>query len=243
MKSDKAGYDKNAIKYDVYSEWGARPETPEQVAARLRRFVDRLVAISPYFAKWRILTQHRAQFYEAIKDDLAPVVRDLISVDDEGPCELEGYSLSGYVREQRAENRISFSGNAGAAIKSWNGMSVRTNWGQSPDPAIIEYSVFEAILKAVVDCWEPFTCGARQQDLIKLYEQRGTFNEAWMLYLPPHLAASVQAPDIPVVETLPNGGLFLAATTETFRTDNPVHLEAARRIGRATRHLNTGDGA
>lgn len=64
-----------------------------------------------------------------------------------------------------------------------------------------------------------------------------------MLYVPPHLAKTVQPSDIPVVEAMPNGGLFLAATTETFKADNPVHLEGARRIGRATRHLNVGKGA
>ncbi|MGD0635643.1 MAG: Imm52 family immunity protein [Beijerinckiaceae bacterium] len=238
-------HDRLAISYHVYSEWGPRLETPEEIAVRLRLFVDRLVETSPCFAKWRIATKRRARFYEAIRDDLAPVIRGLINVDDEGPCAIEGYSLGGYVREQPSDKTIHFGGNAGAvaAYDHWNGIDVETSWGQWPDPAIIEYPVFKAILTATVDSWDPFTCGARTSDLIDHYEQRGPFHEAWMLYVPPHLAKTVQPPDIPVVESMPNGGLFLAATTETFKTDNPVHLEAARRIGRATRHLNVGKGA
>lgn len=63
-----------------------------------------------------------------------------------------------------------------------------------------------------------------------------------MLYVPPHQAPRFEPPDIPVVETISNGGLFLAATIETFKVENPVRLEAALRIGRAARHLNIGDG-
>jgi len=236
--------DPSPITYDVYSIWGQRRETAEELAVRLGRFVDSLIKISPLFAKWYVGTES-PQFYEKVRDDLAPVISKDSSADEERDCSVEGYWIAGRVRGQPSNRRISFRGNAGAPIyiAEHNGINTGTPYGISPDPAIIEYLVFKAILMATVDCWDPFTCGARSSDLIDHYEQRGPFHEAWMLYVPPHLAKTVQPPNIPVVEATPNGGLFLAATTETFKTYNPVHLEAARHIGHATRHLNVGKGA
>jgi hypothetical protein len=228
----------------VYSSWGQRRETPEEIAARLRRFVDSLMEISPLFAKWRVGVE-MPRFYESVRDNLVPVIQQDSSADEDRDCSVEGYWVSGHTREQPKNRRIHFYGNVGASIyvADHNGIRTKTPFDTVPDPTIIEYPVFKAILMATVDCWDPFTCGARSSDLSDYYEQMGPFHEAWMLYVPPHLAKTVQPPDIPVVESMSNGGLFLAAMTETFKTDNPVHLEAARRIGRATRHLNVGEGA
>ncbi len=59
-----------------------------------------------------------------------------------------------------------------------------------------------------------------------------------LVYVHPSLVHRVAPPDIPVVEPTPDGGLLLAATTDTFSADNPAHLEAARRIAAATAHLD-----
>lgn len=114
--------------------------------------------------------------------------------------------------------------------------------GYWPDLSIIDYPTFKSMLLATVDCWEPLVCGARSSDLIPHYAERGPFNEAWILYVPPHLAKTVRPPEVSVVEPAPDGGLILAATTDRFAVDNPAHLEAAKRIGRATAHLNIGRG-
>jgi Immunity protein 52 len=41
-----------------------------------------------------------------------------------------------------------------------------------------------------------------------------------------------------LVEHLPNGGLLMSATTETFDVENPAHMAAARAIGAAIAPLN-----
>jgi Immunity protein 52 len=55
----------------------------------------------------------------------------------------------------------------------------------------------------------------------------------------PWLASLITVPAAPViVEHLPNGGLLMSATRETFDVENPAHMAAARQIGAAIASLN-----
>jgi len=64
------------------------------------------------------------------------------------------------------------------------------------------------------------------------------FREAWIQYLCPWLAEKITPPSTVLVEHLPNGGLLMSATTETFDVDNPKHLAAARDMAAAMAPLN-----
>jgi hypothetical protein len=59
-----------------------------------------------------------------------------------------------------------------------------------------------------------------------------------MQYLSPPLARLVTPPATSVNDYLPNGGLLMSATNETFRVDNPSHMAVARDIAAATAPLN-----
>ena len=236
--------DVTAVAYGVYANWGSRPQTPEDIAERFGRYLDTLAAIDPIFALWRVGLK-KGRLYEKVRDNLVALVRDDISRDDEGePCLIEGYGLVASAREKRPGRNFGMSGKVGSAL-DWpcgNRIWMDTFWGHWPDPAVIDYALFKAILLATVACWQPTVCAAYPNDLIPHHEQIGLFHESWILYVAPDLAGTVRPLDVPVVEAAPDGGLILAATTEPFKVDNPVHLEAARQIGRATAHLNVALG-
>ncbi|WP_219321841.1 Imm52 family immunity protein [Methylovirgula sp. HY1] len=59
-----------------------------------------------------------------------------------------------------------------------------------------------------------------------------------MQYLSAPLARLITPPQTAIVDHLPNGGLLMSATTETFKVDNPTHLAVARDIAAATEPLN-----
>jgi hypothetical protein len=236
--------DVTAVTYSVHARWGARAETSEEIAARFGRYLDTLAAIDPMFALWRVGLK-KGRLYEKVRDDLVALVQADISRDDSGEsCWIEGYDLIASAREKRPGRHFGMNGKAGSAIRApdANDIWMKTSWGEWPDPAVIDYALFKAILLTTVDCWQPTVCDAHPFNLVQHYEQVGLFHDSWILYVPPDLAGTVQPPDVPVVEPAPDGGLILAATTEPFTVDNPVHLEAARKIGQATAHLNVALG-
>jgi hypothetical protein len=115
---------------------------------------------------------------------------------------------------------------------------LRTMSGRRPDLSLMTYPLFKGAMLATIECWEPLLCLARPSTLIPFVARGAWYSESWMTYVHPSLVHRVAPPDIPVIEPTPDGGLLLAATTETFVVDDPQHLEAARRICRATRHLD-----
>jgi hypothetical protein len=60
-----------------------------------------------------------------------------------------------------------------------------------------------------------------------------------MNYVSPRFARLITPPPAGIVAVRPNGGLFLAATKETFDTRNPAHMAAARAIEAALQPLNS----
>jgi hypothetical protein len=57
-------------------------------------------------------------------------------------------------------------------------------------------------------------------------------------YLCPWLAQEITPSSTVLSEHLPNGGLLMTATMETFDVDNPAHLAAARDMAGAMAPLN-----
>ncbi len=74
--------------------------------------------------------------------------------------------------------------------------------------------------------------------LMDLVDRQLSFHQVWMQYLSAPLARLITPPSTSINEWLPNGGLLMSATTETFKTDNPTHLAVARDIAAATAPLN-----
>lgn len=119
-----------------------------------------------------------------------------------------------------------------------NNLFMRTTSRYRPGPAAGEFTLLKHAMAVLITCWEPYVCGVRTKALDALIPDPGPFRAAWMLYVHPSVAGTVAAPDVPVVETAPDGGLFLAATRKPFKVEEPSHLEAARRIAAAVAHLN-----
>lgn len=114
-----------------------------------------------------------------------------------------------------------------------NSVLVHSNHFERLDPSLLTFAVFRCVLLAAT---KPF--GATQgvvwpSDIRERWaDTRGiseTLDLAWMTYVAPRFAHLVVPPDV-VVERRPDGSLFMAATREVFRTANPDHFDAARRI-------------
>ncbi len=230
--------------YYVHAAWRAREETPDALADRFVRMIDELRRIDPLLELWKTRDRRARKYdFEAIRDRYVEIVKKCISRDDFGDVSpLEGYWLQASTRGQPSSRHyriLSHVGAHGYTRCNQNFLWFDTSSMETPDAGAIVYAIFRPVLLAIVEAWEPEDCVAscaqmRERGL----EGTGHFRAPWMQYLFSDFAALITPPDDVLVEHLPNGGLLMTATTETFDVDNPAHVAAAQSIGAATKKLN-----
>ena len=193
----------------VEARWGSRVETPAAIAERFLRTIDGLRAINPILDDWSW-----GDYYELPQTErTAP------------------------------GSRVGLNGSAGARPTGGLGVTAFTNdinfeVGPKPDPSLVSYPLWRAVL-LLAETWEASWAEASPGDINAAWSSGGGyFKCAWMSYVSPHFAPLVAPPAGVVAERRPNGGLFMAATADTFRTADPEHLAAARAIEVALAPMN-----
>jgi len=225
----------------VRALWERRAETPEALAARFVQTIDRFQRINSIFALWSCVSK-RPKKFETVRDHFAEEVAAGLTKDDWGePDSINGYWFSAFTRDQPRNRTFEVSVHAGSTYP-WpfpNDITFSTNLSVSPDSAIATYRIFKPALLAMVEAWEPVCAKSYPDPLIASVPGGIYFHQTWIQYLCPWLASLVTPPPAPViVEHLPNGGLLMAATQETFDIENPAHMAAARDIAAAIVPLN-----
>ncbi len=227
--------------YFIQAHWGARPELPAAIAARFLRTIDLLRAIDPLFANW-MTGVNRPVDFDKVRDRFKDIVSGNVTKDDYGePEPVYGYGPFAYTNKHPGPLAYSLHINAGAHLRgreTQNSAELTTRRGEIPDPLVISYRIFKSALLALVEAWEPVDCLAIPHELLKLIDSDGHFRAVWMQYLSAPLARLITPPATSVNDYLPNGGLLMSATSETFRVDNPSHVAVARDIAAATEPLN-----
>jgi Immunity protein 52 len=229
-------------RFYVRASWEGRAETPDALAARFLRMIDAFKEIDPVFSLWTCGAT-RPKKFEMVRDRYAEEIAEGISRDDWGePTPVYGYWFGAFTRDTPDNRSFAVRCNAGATVgRSFpNDITFETSSmaNLEPNSEIVSYRVFRPALLAIVDAWEPVRAGAYSEQLIQLNESASRFPAAWIQYLNPWLAEKVTPPSTVLVEHLPNGGLLMSATTETFDIDNPKHLAAARDMAAAMAPLN-----
>ena len=122
-----------------------------------------------------------------------------------------------------------------------------------PDPAIVTYPVFKAVLLAINAIWPPaWACAyAFRSDFVKVPVNYGDgvqgyrleslppvpsdptfpyspFHITWLAYLSVPLAAGLEMPPEIKTQRTPDGGLLMIATDERLEPSDPEHLRRAR---------------
>jgi len=141
-----------------------------------------------------------------------------------------GYWFGAITRDTPRNRSFAVLCNAGATLKSAFPNHVNSRlplW-----PILNRMRMSSAIglssrLLAIVDAWEPSE-PAPIPATDPAQRTRLLFPATWIQYLCPWLAEKIAPPPTVLSERLPNGGLLMTATTETFDVDNPAHLKAAQ---------------
>ncbi len=228
--------------YYVSGNWEGRAETPDELAARFLRMIDSFEEIDPVFSLWTS-GRKRPRKFETIRDRYAEEIAAGVTTDDWGESvPSDGYWFSARTRDTPNNRSFAVRCKAGSVLKYsfTNHVTLTTSSlaDPRPDADVVSYRVFRAALLAIVDAWEPVRAGAYSQQLIQLYASDSFFPAAWIQYLCPWLAEKITPPSTVLSECLPNGGLLMSATTETFDVDNPAHLKAAQDMAAAMAPLD-----
>jgi hypothetical protein len=232
--------------YKIFARWGGRPEMPAGLATRFLETIDTLQPLHPLLAQWTWGDYQELDETEGlggkyplieIRTDMTHAVARNLCTNDDGPPDPEdGYGLLAIAENAaRPDSHLSFSGSAGRppegggfSMFPWMN-SIDLTLGPDPDPSLTTYALWRQALLIVAETWEASWAEAWPADMSNHWSNR-TFHAAWMCYLSPRLARHVMPPSGVIVEQRPNGGLFMAATDETFRLDDPQHMAQARMI-------------
>ena len=246
--------------YWMQADWGSREETPTALAARFLRTIDALRGLNPLLDVWSWGDYHEigetegkggAYPLDEIRPHMAAAVaRNMGDFGEDGP---DPHPDCGYVLMSQADRTapgslVSLSGSAGARPEGKPGLSVvpftnRMSFkvGPEPDPSLTTYAFWRAALLLLAETWEATWVEAAPDDMSEHWGTNRAFRATWMCTVSPRFAPLVTPPFGIIAEHRPDGGLFMAATDEMFRTADPRHLAAARAIETALQPLNRLD--
>lgn len=243
--------------YWTQANWGSREESPLAIAARFLATIDGLRALSPLLDQWSWgdgpeLAETRADSgaypLDAVRPRMAEAVaRNMGTAGEPDPDPDYGYDLMSQTENTPPDGRVGLSGSAGARPgRPGLGVTPFTNRmyldaGPAPDAGLLRYAFWRAALLLLAETWEATFAEAAPHDMDEHWGTTRMFRAAWMCCVSPRFAPLVTPPLGIIAERRPNGGLFMAATDEMFRTADPRHLGAARAIAAALQPLNRLD--
>lgn len=226
--------------FSLRFSWGQRPESPAQLGERLLRSVEALRQIHPLFESWwftdLVALEHVP--IDEVRPRIAALVEQGVQRDDDDEPEPAGGYTFLIVNDkkgtpQKVELRTHGGGNY-PKLYFGNGGVFSTEYGQIPDPAIVAYPVFEAVMMAMVRVWDATSASAICSDLHDARDKAGRFfGPAWMTYLAAPLASRITRPSGALCEATPDGGLLMIAAEETFDVNDPSHMAGAWAISDA----------
>lgn len=224
--------------YFITASWGPRAETPDELAKRFFRMIDSFRRIDPIFARW-VYGGNTA--LETLRDDFTEIIAKNIQRDDFGEVIPDGgYWLHAGTEGQPRNRHFSVSCHVGMNLSGPIDNTVILNGSALVEsaPETHSFLIVHSALLAIVDAWAPDTVEANCSWLVDRTEVDFVFRPAWMRYLCPDLACRATPPASATIEHLPNGGLLLSATKETFDVDNPQHVAGAEEIAAALAKLD-----
>lgn len=238
--------------YWMTAQWGARVETPAALANRFIKTVDAFRPLHPILDNWdwgnfpelkETLGKRGTYAFAEIRKNLIPAVERNLRAGDEGvPHPFYGYYLAIMTGGTPMDPSIGFSTSASTGARGgysftpfMNSATVKLR--SDPDPSLVTFDLWRSIFLVVNETWEATWAEALPNDL-RAYWTGIPVRCAWMSYISPRFAPLMTPPASAIVERRPNGGLFLAATREVFKTANPEHMAVAREIETALQPLN-----
>ncbi len=255
----------NENEFSIFSSWDPRAETPAELGQRILKNFDSLSQMSPHFKDWwfsdhslkveDLLDEEPEVIEEKLRTSLRPLetmrgrMTEMVELgvrrdDFRNPQPNGGYAITASNGFENSPFTVSLQAHGGGIVNPRAGIrSAQFETGADPDTAIIAYPLFKEVLKSIVAAWDVRHAQAYSGMLEKLWHEPSKLflDLAWMTYLAPELAEQVTPPSNVLVEHMDDGGLLMIAAEETFDTENPKHMAAARSILEALEDVNAAE--
>ena len=226
-----------ASDYNVYCYWERVLETPRELAVRTLTLTRSLQRVAPQFQSW-FQVNYEIERAEPIGDDIETIAKRIAFNPDDEPSNPRMGNFSYLLN----------SGDPGPDPIGWylmfraggsgaQHLSLASNYENAPEP---ECDVARGAMRCICAAFEPDWCAALPSDLYDVFMKDDRYRRrtgggpllpiAWMIDLAPKLSVLVEPPPSAMHAYGADGSLFMAATTETFVTQNPEHVAAAKAI-------------
>ena len=238
----------NAFPMEILARLQKEEFSAEEVAKRALMLFDALTPLHPIFGSLHWIES--PVFREDVEPTVTPfdvIRRDMVSAilrgtgkDDDGMPDAKFEGFSGILRTtNRAPSpstvAVSFTAGGRACLAR---TSLTTDRRIAADPTLLTFEVMRGATLALCEPFQATSCFAFPDNLRPYWDLNQRCKLGAMIYLGPEAAAMITPPVSAIVEHRPNGGLFMAATRDTFDAENPRHLAVARDINDAIRPYN-----
>jgi Immunity protein 52 len=231
---------KEYFDYSIRSAPSGQAESSSTLGTRFLNSLDTLNRIDPtLFTNWEIMDFPASASIPlaAARPRIDAIVEANITRGDRGqPLPNYGYSCVAFTDNAAKSRNTTLSVKAGG--KDEGHISLETgSYKVAPDPSILTYSFFRAVLLAINATWSPpWSCA--QAFRVGYYKvplfpgaplfPYSRFHIPWIGYLSSQLAADIGLPPEILRENTPSGGLLMTATKDRLDPTNPEHLRRAR---------------
>ena len=224
--------------FSISAPWRSRPETPDQLAHRLKSLLARLRPVTPHFRRWfySLAADKIPELTDAENWLISGIAADVCTDDLGAPAPALGFLpllLNTPQVDVDRNDHLWLHMTAGSTFI--NDVAIRQPQGLAWHPDLVTFPVVKQTMLEISESFEPLWSDAGPLCLWKdmprqHYKQGPVMMPCWMIHLPQPLARRVTPLPGLVSERYDDGSLFLAATDETFDPDNAEHIAAADRL-------------
>jgi hypothetical protein len=228
------------FKYSIRSAPPVGAESSNTLGTKFVNTLDALNRIDPaIFTNWEIMDFSASASIPlaAARPRIGAIVEANITRGDRGePLPYYGFSCVAFTDNDVKSRNITLRIKAGG--KDQGHIALETGgYKVAPDPSILTYPFFRAVLLAINAAWSPpWSCAQAfrlDYDDVPLFPGAplfpySRFHIPWIGYLSSQLAADIGLPPEILRENTPGGGLLMTATKDRLDPTNPEHLRRAR---------------
>ena len=224
--------------YFITAYWGPRAQTPAELAKRFFRMIDSFRRIDPIFSPW---VYGRNTELETLRGDFAESIAKNIQRDDFGEVTPDGgYWFHAGTEGQPRDRRFSVFCHVGMNLSG-----VTRNTVILKGSALVNPRRRRTATRSFTRRSSPSSMHGRRTRSRRI--AAGSLLGRKLIFRSVRHGCAIFAPNSPggpcrppsaSAEHLPNGGLLVLATKDTFDVDNPRHVAGAEEIAAALAKLD-----
>ncbi|WP_338865568.1 immunity 52 family protein [Myxococcus stipitatus] len=214
--------------------WGARKESSEECARRLKILLEGLPSVAPSLERWFQQGKSRA---DALKRPLHPTLAELepfVRKGKDRTFDDLGFSIGGWNGAGDDYEATGFLLACGG-YSEWGGnRCVYTLPSKGPSfENLLSATTLAELMRRTAGAWEPdwgVAISEQHRDLLKPRRPKGAPYVGWVTYLARHRGMVPSLPAPVRVELVEGKGTLIILTPERFTASNPDHVALAEQV-------------